>query len=120
MFSPSDPASFPEPLPSYLKALLELEREAHADISTLEKWREFIRENWLVLFLAAVFVFIQWRSHDPTVSSLGMLVIVYLVQAVSDQWDRRNQKRARRQLRLLLDVIHGLQRPATPANALDR
>ena len=111
MSSPSDPASFPEPLPSYLTALLELEREAHAEIFTLEKWREFIRENWLVLFLAGVFVFILWRSHDPTVSSLGMLVIVFLVQAAGDQRDRRNQQRARRQLRLLLDVIHELQRP---------
>ncbi len=100
MSSPADSAPILEtPVPNHLKALFELEREAHASILGIQFWRE----NWFGLLALVVYGYIGWNSPAATGDLIYVLAIVFL-------FDFANEQRNRRRLKLLVEVLYGLQR----------
>jgi len=112
MSSPAAPASFPEPLPADLKAILELNE--HAQTSSWKyDWHFYV----VTLILAGWWFFIAWQSigkNDNQVATLFPFVLLTLVILIGLHVSA--ERRAQRRLQLLLQVIRGLQRrePAPP------
>ncbi|EDY18697.1 hypothetical protein CfE428DRAFT_3734 [Chthoniobacter flavus Ellin428] len=103
MSSPTQPASFPDPLPDELKAMLELNRDAQSGI-----WGQYLFLNivfWLVAgFLAAVI----FHSHlSPGL--VNALFPCFLLQSALIGLQGAAERRAQRRLQLLLTVIRGMQ-----------
>ena len=112
MSSPTDPASFPEPLPADLKAILELNEHAQAS-SWKYDWPFYV----VTLILAGWWFFIAWQSigkNENQVATLFPFVLLTLVIFIALHVSA--ERRAQRRLQLLLQVIRGLQRraPASP------
>lgn len=113
MASPTDPASFPEPLPADLKAILELNEHAQAG-----PWKYDGHFYVVTLILAGWSFFIAWQSigkNENQVTTLSPFILLTLVILICLHVSA--ERRAQRRLQLLLQVIRGLQRrePATPS-----
>lgn len=112
MSSPTDPTSFPDPLPADLKAILELNEHAQAS-SWKYDWHFYI----VMLILAGGWFFIAWQSigkNDNQVSTLFPFILLTWVILICLHVSA--ERRAQRRLQLILQVIRGLQRrePASP------
>ncbi|HSI13731.1 MAG TPA: hypothetical protein VK961_16925 [Chthoniobacter sp.] len=110
MSSPTDPASFPDPLPADLKAILELNEHAEAS-SWKYDWHFYV----VTLIVAGWWFFIAWQSigkNENQVATLFPFILLTLVILMGLHVSA--ERRAQRRLQLLLTVIRGLQRREPP------
>jgi hypothetical protein len=106
MSSPTEPDSFPEPLPADLKALLELNEHAQTSLWKYD-WHFYI----VALIVAGWCFFIGWHSIGKNENQMIILIpLIVLTLVISVALHRFAELRAQRRLQLLLEVIRGLQR----------